>query len=52
MPTIAATLMAALSYIPISFPVAGLTIGAAEVFVALTLVYYLSINVGFAVSSG
>lgn len=41
--------MAAASFIPLSFNVAGLTIGAAEIFVALTLVYYLSINVTFAV---
>lgn len=44
--------MAAISYIPISFTVAGLTIGAAEIFVALTLVYYISINVAFAVGNG
>lgn len=52
MPIIAATLMAAVSYIPLSFTVAGLTIGAAEIFVALTLVYYISINVAFAVGNG
>lgn len=51
MPIIAATLMSAISFVPFSFAVAGLTIGAAEIFVALILVYYISINVGFAVSN-
>jgi hypothetical protein len=48
-PIIAATLVAAINFIPFHFDVAGYTIGSAEIFLAGILLYYVSINAAFAV---
>jgi hypothetical protein len=48
-PIIAATLVAAINFIPFTFNIAGYSIGAAELFLAVILFYYISINVAFAV---
>jgi hypothetical protein len=42
-------MVSAASFIPLSVEVAGLTIGVSEIGVALSLVYYASINISFAV---
>ncbi len=49
MPVIAATLISALSFVPVGVEVLGNRIGVAEVAVAASLIYYASININFAV---
>jgi hypothetical protein len=41
--------MSALSYIPFSYTIGEYAFGVAEIGVAITMLYYLSINIGFAV---
>ena len=49
-PLIAATLIVALNYIPLNIDIAGYKIGLGEVALAITMAYYISLNVIFAVN--
>jgi hypothetical protein len=50
-PIIAATLISALSYLPLRLPLRGFSLGVDAFALALTLGYYFTINVRFAVDS-